>query len=114
MAILKMSGWMPFQQIWSADAGKTWSPPISMEEGSVDPDMVYMTNGVLACSYGQPGTNLMFSADRGKTWEHHRVITDKIGFNYTAIREVSPGRLLYVHDSPKMQALYVDVERTEK
>ncbi|MBI4664332.1 MAG: exo-alpha-sialidase [Verrucomicrobia bacterium] len=113
LAILKMSGWMPFQQVWSADAGKTWSSPIVMEECSVDPDMVYMTNGVLACSYGQPGTNLMFSLDKGKTWEYHRTISDKIGFNYTAIREVSPGRLLYVHDSPNMQALYVDVERLE-
>ena len=42
---------------------------------------------------------------------HHTVITDSGGFNYTAIREVSPGRLLYIHDAPNMRALYVDVER---
>ena len=29
----------------------------------------------------------------------------------TAIREVSPGRLLYIHDAPDLRALYVDVER---
>ena len=28
-----------------------------------------------------------------------------------SIREVRPGRLLYVHDAPRLQALYVDVER---
>ena len=51
-----------------------------------------------------------FSTDRGKTWEQHHVITDAKGFNYTAIREVRPGRLLYVHNAPNMRALYVDVE----
>lgn len=45
-----------------------------------------------------------------QTWTHHTVITDSGGFTYTAIREVSPGRLLYLHDAPKLRALYVDVE----
>ena len=39
------------------------------------------------------------------------LISDKVGFNYTSIREISPGRLLYVHDAPKLNAQYVDVER---
>ncbi len=37
----------------------------------------------------------MFSHDGGKTWPSHHVISDKVGFNYTSIREISPGRLLY-------------------
>jgi hypothetical protein len=53
----------------------------------------------------------MFSTDGGKTWRDHRVITDEKGYNYTAIREVRPGRLLYVHDAPHIRAVYVDVER---
>ena len=53
----------------------------------------------------------MFSTDQGKTWSDHHVITDAKGFNYTAIREISPGRLLYVHDAPHLQALYSDVEK---
>jgi len=111
MAILRTGGWKPFEQIWSNDGGKTWSQPVTLEEGSVDADLVYMSNGVVACSYGRNGSNLMFSLDMGKTWEYHQVITDARGYNYTAIREVSPGRLLYVHDAPHLQALYVDVER---
>ena len=79
----------------------------------MDPDLVYMKNGVLACSYGRNGSNLMFSLDRGKTWGFHHVFTDIRGFNYTAICEVSPGRLLYVHDAPSLRAHYVDVERIE-
>jgi hypothetical protein len=84
-----------------------------LEEGSVDPDMVYMSNGVLACAYGRNGSNLMFSLDKGRTWGFHQVITDERGFNYMSIREVRPGRLLYVHDAPRLQALYVDVERVK-
>lgn len=109
-AILRTGAFQPFEQIWSNDGGKTWGSPVTLEEGSVAPDLVYMSNGVLACSYGRNGSNLMFSLDRGKTWGFHHVITDVRGFNYTAIREVRPGRLLYVHDAPNMRALYVDVE----
>jgi len=102
---------LPFAQVWSRDGGKTWTEPVTLEEGSVDPDMTLMSNGVLACSYGRPASCIMFSLDQGKTWTSHRVITDKAGFNYTSIREIRPGRLLYVHDAPTMRAVYIDVER---
>ncbi len=111
MAILRTLSFGPLLQTWSHDGGKTWSKLTALEEGSVAPDMVMMSNGVIACSYGRPGSNLMFSTDQGKTWTHHTVITDSGGFTYTAIREVSPGRLLYIHDAPKLRTLYVDVER---
>lgn len=112
-AILRTKGYEPFEQIWSNDGGKTWGSAVMLEEGSVDPDLVYMRNGVLACSYGRNGSNLMFSLDKGRTWGFHQVITDERGFNYMAIAEVRPGRLLYVHDAPRLQALYVDVERVK-
>ena len=97
-------------QTWSHDGGKTRDKLKPLEVGSVAPDMVIMSNGVLVCSCGRPGSNLMFSTDQGHTWRHHTVITDSGGFNYTAVREVSPGRLLYIHDAPNLRALYVDVE----
>jgi hypothetical protein len=53
----------------------------------------------------------MFSLDGGKTWASHHVISDKVGFNYTSIREISPGKLLYIHDPPKMNAQTIEVER---
>ncbi|TDU80720.1 BNR repeat protein [Prosthecobacter fusiformis] len=98
------------KQMFSRDAGKTWSKPIAMEEGKVLPDLVLMSNGVLACSYGRPASCIMFSLDGGKTWPSHHVVSDRVSFNYTSIREISPGRLLYVHDAPRMNALYIDVE----
>lgn len=99
------------KQMFSHDAGRTWTPPVKLEVGKVLPDLVLMSNGVLACSYGRPASCLMFSMDGGKTWPSHHVISDKVGFNYTSIREISPGRLLYIHDAPKMNALTVNVER---
>lgn len=98
------------RQMFSHDGGKTWSKPEDLEVGKVMPDLELMSNGVLACSYGRPASCLMFSFDGGKTWPSHHVISERVGFNYTSIREISPGRLLYMHDAPKMCALYVDVE----
>jgi acetyl esterase/lipase len=110
-ALLRVGPFKPFHQVFSEDDGKTWSAPVLIEEGSVCPDLVPMSNGLLACSYGRPANCLMFSADGGRTWTSHHVLTDKTGFNYSGIVEVSPGRLLYMHDAGGLQALYVDVER---
>lgn len=55
--------------------------------------------------------NALRADDDGTTWESHRRITDKAGLHHAAIREIRPGRLLYVHDGPKMSAGYVDVEK---
>lgn len=98
-------------QVFSHDAGRTWTAPIALETGKVAPDLVLMSNGALACSYGRPASCLMFSVDAGKTWTSHHVISDRVGFNYTSIREISPGRLLYLHDAPKLGGLHVEVRR---
>lgn len=110
VAILRQGSARPLHQVRSFDGGRTWSEPVVLEEGSVCPDIVHMSNDVLACSYGRPGCNIMFSNNGGESWDYHRVITKEPGFNYTAIQEVAPGRLLYVHDAPPLTAVYVDVE----
>ncbi len=91
--------------------GKTWEKPVALEVGKVAPDMVLMSNGVLACSYGRPASCIMFSVDGGKTWCSHHVVSERTGFNYSSIREISPGRLLFMHDAPRFSALYIDVAR---
>ena len=113
-AILRTGPFMPFVQTFSEDNGKTWTNEREIEEGSVCPDLVLMSNGLLACSYGRPTSCLMFSADGGKTWTAHQVITEKMGFNYSGIIEVRPGRLLYLHDAGGLQGLYVDVQRLDR
>ena len=101
------------KQMFSSDGGKTWSKPVRLEVGKVLPDLCLMSNGVLACSYGRPASCVMFSVDGGRTWPSHHVISDKVGFNYTSIREIAPGKLLYIHDAPKMNALTVEVRRAD-
>lgn len=101
----------------SLDGGRTWKFEKMLEEGSVLPDLVLMSSGVLACSYGRPASNIMFSFDGGRSWGNHRTVSDVPGFNYTSIREVSPGRLLYMHDGAipgslaRINSFYIDVER---
>ncbi len=98
-------------QMFSHDAGKTWTKPVELEVGRVLPDLVLMSNGVLACSYGRPASCIMFSLDGGKTWPSHHVVSDKVGFNYTSIREIAPGKLLYIHDAPRMTGLIIEVAK---
>ena len=100
-------------QMFSQNAGRTWTEHVELEVGKVLPDLVLMSNGILACSYGRPVSNLMFSLDHGKSWTSHHVISEKIRFNYTSIQEISPGRLLYVHDAPEMNAMFIDVQRAQ-
>ncbi len=101
----------------STDGGITWHHERMLEEGSVMPDLVLMQNGVLACSYGRPASCIMFSLNGGRTWRDHTVIADRVGFNYTTIREIAPGRLLFMDDaqvpgtSARIYSCNVDVER---
>jgi hypothetical protein len=110
-AVIRGEADFRMRQTFSSDGGKTWTPAEPLEMGRVLPDLVLMSNGVLACSYGRPASCLMFSLDGGRTWPRHQVVSYQTGFNYTSIREIAPGRLIYMHDAPKINALHVDVER---
>lgn len=87
----------------SADNGKTWSPPKRMPEEyaslSVDPDLLILSNGILACSVGRPDCWLMLSLDgTGNEWTKPILVFHGPSTCYTHIREVAPGELLYIHD----------------
>jgi hypothetical protein len=47
-AILRWGSAVPLQQVWSHDGGRTWDEPTVLESGSVDPDVVVMSNGVMS------------------------------------------------------------------
>ena len=110
-ALTRVGPWRRLNQSWSHDGGKTWEPFVEIEECSVDPDLEPMQAGVLAASYGRPTSCAMFSIDQGRTWSKHHVVSEKPGFNYTSLREIRPGRLLYVHDGGGLQAVTIDVRR---
>jgi photosystem II stability/assembly factor-like uncharacterized protein len=110
-AVIRGAKTSPMTQVFSDDGGRTWGKPVTLEEGKVAPDLVMMSNGVLACSYGRPASCIMFSVDEGRTWCSHHVVSYRVGFNYCSIREISPGRLLFAHDAAGLNAVYIDVER---
>ena len=77
---------------YSSDEGETWSPIDRLPAWSVLPDIVRLSNGVLALSTGRPGLFLWLSTDpRGEHWEpfdvmaHHNAEMD-------GAHQISPGR----------------------
>jgi len=50
--------------------------------------------------------------------ENH-IISDHVNFNHTAIREITPGLLLYIHDAQlpgtlsRINSVYIDAERVK-
>lgn len=79
----------------STDGGKTWDEPVRTGVEGVAPDLCVMSDGTLACSYGRPGADLMFSTDNGHTWRDHICVDAERYSGYTALCEVEPGVLLY-------------------
>jgi len=107
ICLMRTEGEM-MQQSFSNDGGLTWTPPRKAGVEGVAPDMHLLSNGVLACSYGRPGVNIMFSTDgTGNQWSHHtsifsgitavNSITDK-STCYTGFAEVSRGQVLIIFD----------------
>ena len=99
----------PMYSVRSSDGGKTWTKPARLPSyaASVFPDLTLMSNGILACSFGRWGCKIMFSVDgKGEQWTKPTTILEVPKTDvwkgpttgYTAFREVTPGRLLYVYD----------------
>lgn len=123
--VMRNRSGVPMYSTRSKDHGRTFSPPrrLPAYAASVFPDMVLMSNGILALSFGRPGTHLMFAVDgKGRRWTSRTTI--HAGTNtdaYTAIREVAPGRLLYIYqetmEAPDgkrenaIRGVFVDVTR---
>mgnify|MGYP006290640663 CR=1 FL=1 len=92
----------PLAQCRSTDGGLTWSEPELLPGHGVDPDLLLMSNGVLACTYGRPGLHIMFSEDGcGYSWGYRTVIGTWGSSAYTGITELSPGKLLLLYDGRK-------------
>ena len=135
LAVMRLGSFLTMQSARSADDGRTWSVPSLMPDAakSVEPDLFLMSNGILAMSYGRHGDQIMFSLDgNGKTWTSPTTIYNDTFFKqgdkflhttygYTSIKEVSPGRLLYVYDFDPdglnagsmsyIKGVYIDVTR---
>ncbi len=103
----------PVYQSHSDDEGASWSRPRPLELRGVDPELIELSDGRLACLVGRRmhddqhsrrGYFLALSEDAGDTW------TTAAGWNaephanignatyYSSLRELEPRRLLAVYD----------------
>lgn len=133
ICFMRTQGHQPMYQSYSRDGGKTWTKPVKSGVDGVAPDMQLLSNGVLVCSYGRPGANIMFGADgAGRKWTDHTTIYAPVpptlrgrSTYYTSFEEVSPGRLFLVFDvinykdAPNakpancIRGVYIDVQRVK-
>jgi hypothetical protein len=107
----------PIYQTASDDEGRTWSKPRPLWIRGVDPDLIELSDGTLACSFGwrtknwlrpkpplKLGNYVIFSRDQGETWANLTRLPIEPNANtpwttcYTTVREIAPGKLFVVYD----------------
>ncbi|MAG36217.1 MAG: hypothetical protein CL878_08230 [Dehalococcoidia bacterium] len=123
LCIFRINGAQPvpdpsYGRAVSTDGGQTWSTPqlLAPAVGRVDPQLLRLSNGVLALTGGRPGFSVWFAIDgAGKNWQevdlvaHHNgqgqfapIITDApsgLGTSsYSGLVEVAPNRVLIAYD----------------
>ncbi|MCI0563609.1 MAG: glycoside hydrolase [Nitrososphaera sp.] len=121
LVIMRTGHHFPLYASWSADAGKTWTPPLYTGlDRACDPHLINLRDGRLALSWGRrypegwskitpegdqiqfkyPGegyTNLAISSDSGATWINRKV-AQKTGSGYSTIFEVEPNVIFFQVD----------------
>ncbi len=107
LCVMRTQSYHPMMQSFSSDLGKSWSPTVKTGVDGVWPDLCLMQSGIVACAYGRPGCNIMFSLDgTAREWSHHTVIIPPFerkeqgtwSHSYNAVREIRPGELLYIYN----------------
>jgi len=81
----------------SSDGGKTWTEPWRSGLHGAYPDLVVLSDGRMALSYGRPGAAIAFSADEGRTWADQTIVDTTPYSGYTTIVELDPGVILMAY-----------------
>jgi len=80
----------------SSDLGKSWSLPAQIADRGVNPNLVVLDNGIIACTYGRPGSWLIFSDDNGLTWKGAFQFGSTGSYNYIA--KTGPDSFMVFHE----------------
>lgn len=79
VCVFRREGFCPMSQSFSSDQGQTWSPITESGADGVWPDLCQMESGIVACAYGRPGCNIMFSLDGTcRDWSYQTTIVDTL------------------------------------
>ncbi|NUQ66360.1 MAG: exo-alpha-sialidase [Pirellulales bacterium] len=85
----------------SSDEGQTWSKPAPAADKGVWPNLCVLDNGIVVCTYGRPGNELVFSDDNGQTWKGAFAYgqgTWGTTSSYNSVVPVGPDTVLVVYD----------------
>jgi hypothetical protein len=90
----------------SRDSGRSWTKPVSTQRTGVDPRLIVLRSGLLACAYGvkeydgnRRERRIMFSRDGGSSWLRDTIVFAGYGGSYPDAVELEPDKLLYVYDA---------------
>jgi hypothetical protein len=120
VCVLRTGRENPLYQCESDDEGRTWTRPYPLfwqysrygrrrELAGTDPDIVEMSDGTLAMSYGHKpdyedhGNFVAFSVDQGRSWTQQTRLSSSVTMAYTGVREVAPGELFVVYTTSDSQ-----------
>ncbi|MBI3923522.1 MAG: exo-alpha-sialidase [Armatimonadetes bacterium] len=106
LCVMRSGGWpgippTPLYVSRSSDEGQTWTAPAPIADKGVWPTLCVLQNGIVVCTYGRPGNELVFSDDDGKTWKgafaYGDGAWDKTS-SYNSVVAVGPDKALVVYD----------------
>jgi hypothetical protein len=99
----------PIMMSRSEDGGRTWAKPWRTGANGAYPNLLVLSDGMLALSSGRPGAFIMFSNDRGATWADRCVVDATPYSGYTSMVELAPRTILCAYGAKN----YIDPESGE-
>lgn len=92
----------------SSDQGTTWSTPTPFTANGVLPQLLHLSNGVIALSSGRPGVQLRFCLDgKGQQWTNAFEMVpfknekDEVSCGYTAMLATGKNKFLLIYSDFK-------------
>jgi hypothetical protein len=76
MCIFRLASFVSYGQTFSDDDGHTWTMPVNISPGSVEPSLAVLRDGIVALSGGRPGISVWFNANgAGGDWQGLDIIS---------------------------------------
>jgi hypothetical protein len=105
MCVFRLASFTRYGQTFSADDGHTWSAPVNIAPGSVEPSLAVLQEGIVALSGGRSGIYVWFNVDgSGRDWQPVDIVS--------AHNAASPPADRIEHDSHNAWSAVDEMRRT--